>query len=133
MTGDLHRLYLSGNITLTDDDIVVISGDESLINISSMITQQSPRTLQNYMIWRFIMFHPEHMPKQFRDIFFKFKAATLYVKTEQLRAIICAEFVNKNMGYAVSKLYTDKYFDKVAQNKVFIIIIDIKIICFILL
>jgi membrane metallo-endopeptidase-like protein 1 len=133
LTNDLRRLYLWVNITLTDDDIVVISGVESLINISSLITQQSPRTLQNYMIWRFIMFHPEHMPKQFRDAVFKFKAAIFGIKTKQSRAIVCAEYVNKNMGYAVSKLYRDKYFDKVAQNKVFIIIIDIKIICFILL
>ncbi len=132
MTNDLRRLYLWVNITLTDDDIVVISGVESLINISSLITQQSPRTLQNYMIWRFLIYRISNMPKRFRTIFDQLKKTVLGVVEEQPRASICAEYVNNNMGFAVSKLYINKYFDKVARTKVFIIIVNTSLFLYIL-
>jgi predicted metalloendopeptidase len=132
LTNDLRRLYLWVNITLTDDDIVVISGVESLINISSLITQQSPRTLQNYMIWRFLIYRISNMPKRFRTIFDQLKKTVLGVVEEQPRASICAEYVNNNMGFAVSKLYINKYFDKVARTKVFIIIVNTSLFLYIL-
>ncbi|CAF1544153.1 unnamed protein product, partial [Rotaria sordida] len=36
---------------------------------------------------------------------------------EQSRKIICGNFVNGNMGFAVSKLYIKKYFDDNARNQ----------------
>jgi predicted metalloendopeptidase len=131
LTTSIQRLFLSENITLNDDDTVIIIGVESFNSISSIINKQSPRVLQNYMIWRFIMAQPVHMPKYFRAILRKFKAATISVYGEQSRAITCAEYVNKNMGYAVSKLYRNKYFDKSARTKVFAMIVDMMFVFFI--
>ncbi len=64
-----------------------------------------------------------HMPKRFRII--------SDVVDEESRTITCAKFVNKNMPFAVSKLYINKYFDKLAHNEVSIVIIHISIIFFI--
>jgi predicted metalloendopeptidase len=132
LTTSIRRLFLSENITLTDDDTVIIVGVESFNSISSIIKQQALRVLQNYMIWRFIMAQPVHMPKQFRAILRKFNAATISVYGEQSRAITCAEYVNKNMGYAVSKLYRNKYFDKHTRTKVVVMMVDMMIVFFIL-
>jgi predicted metalloendopeptidase len=132
LTTSIRRLFLTENITLTDDDTVIIIGVETFGNISSIINQQSPRVLQNYMIWRFIMAQPVHMPKHFRAILRKFTAATIGVYDTQSRAITCAEYVNKNMGYAVSKLYRNKYFDKHTRTKVVVMMVDMMIVFFIL-
>jgi hypothetical protein len=78
------------------------------------------------------MAQPVHMPKHFRAILRKYKAATVNVYDKQSRAITCAEYVNKNMGYAVSKLYRNKYFDKHTRTKVFVMIVDMMFVFFIL-
>jgi predicted metalloendopeptidase len=72
------------------------------------------------------------MPKRFRTIFDQLKKTVLGVVEEQPRASICAEYVNNNMGFAVSKLYINKYFDKVARTKVFIIIVNTSLFLYIL-
>jgi len=45
------------------------------------------------------------------------------------RRIGCARYVNKNMEFAVSKLYIDKYYDKLARDEVCIIELYFITIC----
>jgi predicted metalloendopeptidase len=53
---------------------------------------------------------------------------------ERPRSIICGSFVNGNMGFAVSKIYIERYFDENARNQVmkFIVFIEISIVDFFL-
>ncbi|CAF1538878.1 unnamed protein product, partial [Adineta steineri] len=67
-TNQLRRLYLFGNVSLIDTDIVTVYAPKFLLDIISIIDQQSPRTIQNYMIWRFMMSRALNMPKRFRNI-----------------------------------------------------------------
>ena len=124
-TTHLYRLYLLGNVALKDDDIVIINGIEFIRNISSLISQQSPRTVQNYMIWRFVIHRIPNMPKRFRTILDKLRRGTFGSNTEQSRTMKCIDYVNDNMGLAVSKLYINKYFDKLARDEVYMTILYI--------
>ena len=92
---------------------------EFIRNASLIIDQQSARTLQNYMVWRFMMNQVKYMPKRFRAIKQTFDRVFQGISTEPSRAITCATYVNRNMGFAVSKLYINKYFDKNARNQVY--------------
>lgn len=107
-----------GNVTLIDDDIVYVNEIETIHNISNIITQQSSRLLQNYMIWRFVVCRVQHMPKRFRTMLEKLEHIALGTKNQQSQINICANYVNENMGLAVSKLYTNKYYDKYARAEV---------------
>jgi membrane metallo-endopeptidase-like protein 1 len=87
-------------------------------NVPLIINQQSPRTLQNYIVWRFMMGQIDYMPQKFRTIKKEFNKIFREISTERPRTITCATYVNDNMGFAVSKLYISKYIDKDARNQV---------------
>lgn len=106
------------NITLADTDIVTVSELEYIRNVSLIINQQSPRTLQNYMVWRFIMNQASIMPKRFRNMRQQFDKVFQGVNAESPRDISCGKFVNTAMAFAVGKLYVKEYFDKTARNQV---------------
>ncbi|CAF0813568.1 unnamed protein product [Rotaria sordida] len=116
-TNYVRSAYLWAGITLVDNDIVAVSEREYLYNVSSIIDRTSSRTLQNYVLWRFLMHRVDNMPKQFRSIKENFQHILRGTTAEQSRKIICGNFVNGNMGFAVSKLYIKKYFDDNARNQ----------------
>ncbi|CAF3873517.1 unnamed protein product [Adineta steineri] len=117
-TNQLRRLYLFGNVSLVDTDIVTVYAPKVLLDIMSIIDQQSPRTIQNYMIWRFMMNRALNMPKRFRNIVQQYNYMFYDTTGTQRRPIICANYVNKMMGLAVSKIYINKYFDKDIRKEV---------------
>ncbi len=125
----IRRLYLLGNVTLTDDDIVVINKIDAIRSISSIIAQQSPETLQRYIVVHFLKSQSFHLPKIFRTISENQKGTTSGVLDAEPRTIGCARYVNKNMEFAVSKLYIDKYYDKLARDEVCIIELYFITIC----
>ena len=107
-----------GNVTLFDKDIVDVRELEYLRNVSLIIDQYSPRTIQNYMIWRFMMNQINLMPERFRIIKEEFDQVFQGIRKQPSRTIQCATYVNDNMGFALSKLYVEMYFDKHALNQV---------------
>ena len=70
------------------------------------------------------------MPKRFRDIKQQFDRVSRGISAGTSRAITCASYVNGNMGFAVSKLYINQYFDKNARKEVSVITVDEKYLCF---
>ncbi len=106
------------NVSLVDADIVFISEIDYVRNASLIIDQQSSRTLQNYIVWRFMMSQIDNMPQRFRTIKQQFNKIFREITTERPRIITCATYVNENMGFAVSKLYVNKYTDKEARSQV---------------
>ncbi|CAF2512910.1 unnamed protein product [Rotaria sp. Silwood2] len=117
-TDYLRRAYLLGNVTLLDSDIVFVHELEYLLNVSAIVIQTSPRILQNYMIWRFIMNRVSNMPQQYRIFRDRFERVLRGTSAESPRTILCGAYVNSNMGFAVSKLYLKRYFDANARNQV---------------
>jgi membrane metallo-endopeptidase-like protein 1 len=117
-TSYLRRLYLFANVSLIDTDIVTVVSPKVLRDILSIINRQSSRTIQNYMIWRFMMNRAWYMPKKFRDIVQQYNHVFGGTSTEQSRPGICADYVNGVMGLAVSKIYINQYFDRDGRKEV---------------
>lgn len=126
----IRRAYLLGDVILTDSDTVILSNIQYLRNVSSIIDQYSPRTIQNYVVCRFLMQLVDDMPRQFREIKRRFIKVVEGGSTEKLRKSTCATYVSSAMGFAVSKLYIKKYFDANARNQVSVIINSILIVLF---
>ena len=106
-------------MTLNDNDIVAVSETDFITNALSIIDETSPRTLQNYLVWRFMMNQAElNMPRNIRNIEGQFSRVLLGTNAEQLRTVKCGTYVNYNMGFVVSKLYINSYFDENARNEV---------------
>ncbi|CAF1088486.1 unnamed protein product [Rotaria sordida] len=116
-TNYLRQIYSLANVTLFDNDNVSVSELEFLRNASLIIDQHSPRVLQNYFIWRFMMNRAANMPKRYRVIREQFDRVYRGTNAERPRSISCGAYVNNNMGFAVSKLYIKKYFDENAKNQ----------------
>ena len=70
------------------------------------------------MIWRVLMNQVIYMPKRFRVIQEQFDRIFSGISTEPSRSILCANYVNNNMGLVVSKLYIKQNFDKNARIQV---------------
>ncbi|CAF0840982.1 unnamed protein product [Rotaria sordida] len=113
----VRRSYLLGNVTLQDTDIVAVSEIEYLNNVSLILQRASPRTIQNYMVWRFILSRTSDMPQHIRIIRQRFDRIFRGTNTERPRTVRCGSFVNRILGFAVSKLYIKKYFDENAFNE----------------
>ncbi|CAF2523535.1 unnamed protein product [Rotaria sp. Silwood2] len=116
-TDYLRRCYLSGNVILQDTDIVAVGELEYLTNVSLILKQASPRTIQNYILWRFMMGATSLMPQHIRMIRQRFDRIFRGTNAERPRKVACGSLVNAYMGFAVSKLYIKKYFDENALNE----------------
>ncbi|CAF1304976.1 unnamed protein product [Rotaria magnacalcarata] len=116
-TNYLRQSYLIGNITLLDTDIVSISEVAYLVNISSILQQAPPRVVQNYLIWRFMMNRASSMPRRIRSTREQFDRVFKGTSAEPSRTTTCANYVNDNMGFAVSRLYVQQYFNDIARNQ----------------
>ncbi|CAF4114520.1 unnamed protein product, partial [Adineta steineri] len=114
-TNYLRQVYSSSGVTLNDNDIVSISELDYLRNASSIINQTSARTIQNYFIWRFMMNRVSNMPKRYRATREPFDREFRGTSSEKPRSLTCGNYVNTNMGFAVSKVYITRYFDENAK------------------
>ncbi|CAF3794993.1 unnamed protein product [Adineta steineri] len=113
----IRRLYLLANISVIDTDTIIVTAPKLLHGISSIIDRQSPRTMQNYMIWRFMMDQARHMPKRFRNMLQQYTHVLSGTSTEESRTITCANYVNTMMNLPVTKLYIEEYFHKDARKE----------------
>ncbi|CAF1238637.1 unnamed protein product [Adineta steineri] len=125
-TNYLTSAYASANVTLMDNDLVVVGEIDYLYCVSPIIEKVSPRILQNYVIWRFMMPLIDKLPKRFRSIKDNFDHVSGVTSSEGARTVICGGFINDIMGFAVSKLYIKKYFDDNARNQTSEIIANIR-------
>ncbi|CAF1105914.1 unnamed protein product, partial [Rotaria sordida] len=113
----LRRAYALANVSLVNEDIVLVMTINFIRNVSSIIDHYSSRTLQNYLVWRFVLSRIDQMPKRFQIIQQNFFTVLTGTKSQKPRTTECATFVNTLMGFAVSKLYIQKYFDENARNQ----------------
>ncbi|CAF1189094.1 unnamed protein product [Rotaria sp. Silwood1] len=116
-TNYLRQSYLFGGVNLMDTDLVAVSEVAYLANVSSILQQAPSRVVQNYLIWRFMMNRASNMPKRIRSTREQFDRVFKGTTAEPSRANTCANYVNDNMGFAVSRLYVNKYFDDNARNQ----------------
>ena len=114
----LRQVYSLGNVTLEETDAVIVSEIGFLTNVSAIIDATSPRIVQNYFVWRFILDQSANFPRYYRAAREQFDRVLQGTTAEQARTTKCAIYVNNNMGMVVSKLYIKRYFDGAARNQV---------------
>jgi predicted metalloendopeptidase len=117
-TQHLYDHYRTHNISLTVTDTVTVTELDYLRHASELIERESSHIVQNYLLWRLVMRYGQLLPRTIRNARHRFDQQFRGVKVESSRSIICAKFVNENMGMVVSKLYLEKYFDRTARNEV---------------
>lgn len=122
----LRQSYLIGNVTLMDTDLVSVSEVAYLANISSLLNITTPRIIQNYAIWRFMMNRASTLPRRIRQTREQFDRVFKGTSAEPSRAVTCATYVNDNMGFAVSRLYVRTYFDENARNQSYDLIKNVR-------
>ncbi|CAF4138244.1 unnamed protein product [Adineta steineri] len=125
-TNYLTSAYASANVTLMDSDIVIVEDINYLYYVSSIIHLVSPRILQNFVIWRFMMNLIDNLSERFQSIEENINLVIGFTSTERARAVNCGRFVNEHMGFAISKIYIKKHFDDNARNQVFEMIANIR-------
>ena len=101
-----------------DSDVVAVTEIAYLLNVSSVLSQTPSRTVQNYLIWRFMMNRVMSLSRRIRTTREQFDRAFKGTSADATRAATCSSYVNENMGFAVSKLYIRDYFDDTARNQV---------------
>jgi len=116
-TNYLRQAYLIGDVTLLDSDLIAVTEVAFLTNVSSLLNTASPRIIQNYVIWRFMMNRASSLPKKIRATREQFDRVFKGTSAEPSRAVTCSNYVNDNMGFAVSRLYVNNYFDENARNQ----------------
>jgi predicted metalloendopeptidase len=93
-----------------------VNNIENIRSISSILDQALPDTIQTYTIMNFLNAQAFHLPKVLRNAGSNSQAVS--PSNQRSRRVDCAVYVNKHMGFAVSKLYVDKYFNELALNEV---------------
>lgn len=114
----IREIYSRVNVNVSDTDIVSISELSFLHNASMILARTSPRTIQNYFVWRFVIDRVGNMPRRYRFLRETFDRIFRGTTSERSRAVTCATMVNTNMGFAVSKVYLRQYFDENARDEV---------------
>ncbi|CAF2098157.1 unnamed protein product [Rotaria magnacalcarata] len=113
----IQDMYASSNVPLNDNDVISVSEVDFIRNVSAILDEASPRVMQNYIVWRFIMNRLSDMSKRIRNIKEPFDEVFRGTIAQRPRSITCGNMVNSYMGFAVSKIYIRQYFDESARNQ----------------
>lgn len=114
----LRTIYSQVNVTLAGNDSISISELSFLRNASNILNETSTRVIQNYFVWRFVLDRVGNLPRKYRLLRETFDQVFRGTLAERSRTTICANMVNVNMGFAVSKVYLQQYFDENARAEV---------------
>lgn len=120
MTNNLRAAYAFAGVTLNDNDVLSVSELEFLRNATRILRSEENRTIQNYFVWRFLFNRMGILPKRYRTLREQFNRVAQGTTAETARSIVCANYVNGNMGFAVSKVFIGKYFDETARDEVIV-------------
>lgn len=103
---------------LNDEDIVTVISPVVIHEIATIFEKTSPRIVQNFLIWRFMIDQAWMMPQTFRNIEQQYRRVFDPISEERPRSVRCAVYLGEAMGSVMSKSYVDKYFNESIRNEV---------------
>ncbi|GAB1602196.1 neprilysin-4-like [Argonauta hians] len=112
----LSETFEAVNISLTQDEPVVIYAMDFLTNLEQILKVTPNRTLANYMIWRIVMNRVNNLPKKYRDIKKEYHEKIFGQQSYTPRWRECTNFVAENLGNAIGRLFIANYFDEEAKK-----------------
>ncbi|KAM7360462.1 M13 family metallopeptidase neprilysin 4 isoform 2-T2 [Cochliomyia hominivorax] len=94
-----------------NEEVVIFALDymEELVNL---LSDNDPKTIANYLLWRFVRHRINNVDDRFDDIKQTFYHALFGREESPSRWKVCISQVNTNMGMALGSMFVRKYFDE---------------------
>ncbi|XP_065604343.1 neprilysin isoform X1 [Cyrtonyx montezumae] len=122
----INNIMSTVQIDVENTEHVVVYDPEYLTKLKSVLNKYTPRELQNYMIWRFIMDLVNSLSRNYKDTRNAFRKALYGTTSETAVWRRCANYVNGNMENAVGRLYVQEAFAGDSKHVVEEMIADIR-------
>ncbi|XP_058530407.1 membrane metallo-endopeptidase-like 1 [Ochotona princeps] len=114
----IQTVLSSVRIKLLPNEEVVVYGIPYLQNLEDIIDLFSPRTMQNYLVWRLVLDRVSSLSQRFKDARAKYRKALYGTTVEEVRWRECVSYVNSNMESAVGSLYVREAFPRDSKKRV---------------
>ncbi|XP_076179809.1 neprilysin-4 isoform X3 [Ptiloglossa arizonensis] len=95
---------------------VVVYALQYVQDLVNLLAKTSPRTIANYLLWRFVRHRVNNLDDRFQDAKQKFYYILFGREQAPSRWKNCVVQVNYNMGMAVGSMFVKKYFDEKSKN-----------------
>lgn len=122
----INGIMSTVQINIENTEHVVVYDPEYLIKLKPIVNKYTPRDLQNYMIWRFVMDLVNSLSRSYKDTRNAFRQALYGTTSETAVWRRCANYVNGNMENAVGRLYVAEAFAGDSKHVVEEMIADIR-------
>ncbi|NWU63831.1 NEP protein, partial [Pterocles burchelli] len=122
----INDIMSTVQINIENTEHVIVYDPDYLIKLKSILNKYTPRDLQNYMIWRFVMDLVNSLSRNYKDTRNAFRKALYGTTSETAVWRRCANYVNGNMENAVGRLYVEEAFAGDSKHVVEEMIADIR-------
>ncbi|NXF61948.1 NEP protein, partial [Ciccaba nigrolineata] len=122
----INDIMSTVQINVENTEHVIVYDPEYLIRLKSILNKYTPRDLQNYMTWRFVMDLVNSLSRNYKDTRNAFRKALYGTTSETAVWRRCANYVNGNMENAVGRLYVEEAFAGDSKHVVEEMIADIR-------
>ncbi|NXI94717.1 NEP protein, partial [Psophia crepitans] len=122
----INDIMSTVQINVENTEHVIVYDPEYLIKLKPILNKYTPRDLQNYMIWRFVMDLVNSLSRNYKDTRNAFRKALYGTTSETAVWRRCANYVNGNMENAVGRLYVEEAFAGDSKHVVEEMIADIR-------
>lgn len=108
------RRYLSivQERPVNSSEVVIMFAMNYMKNLVLLLAKSEPKTIANYIIWRFVRHRVNNLDDRFQDAKQKFYFVLFGREQSPQRWKTCVNQVNSNMGMAVGAMFVRKYFDE---------------------
>ncbi|KAH8409834.1 hypothetical protein KR222_009267, partial [Zaprionus bogoriensis] len=96
---------------VNESEQVVIYAVDYMKQLVALLAVTEPRTVANYMMWRFVRHRINNLDDRFDDIKQNFYHSLFGREESPQRWKVCIAQVNTNMGMAVGSMFVSRYFD----------------------
>ncbi|KGL77597.1 Neprilysin [Tinamus guttatus] len=122
----INTIMSTVQIYIENTEQVVVYDPEYLFKLKSILNKYTPREIQNYLIWRFVMDLVNSLSRNYKDTRNDFRKALYGTTSETAVWRRCANYVNGNMENAVGRLYVEEAFAGESKHVVQEMIADIR-------
>uniref|UniRef100_UPI00358F2340 membrane metallo-endopeptidase-like 1 isoform X2 n=1 Tax=Myxine glutinosa TaxID=7769 RepID=UPI00358F2340 len=114
------------NVTISKNESILVYAPEYLKRLPTILNKYSARTLQNYIVWHFLMESAGWLSSRFKDVQLNFLQALDGTTVEDARWRRCVRYVNQNLNKAVGSLYVREAFAGDSKQMVEVMISQIR-------
>lgn len=100
-----------------DSELNVVEPDY-LRQLPRIMSKYSPRTIDNYILWRIVQEYVHLLPLEFQEPSEKFSEMLLGVTARPMRWEQCVETVTHHLPMIVGSMYVRRYFESEDKNEI---------------